>query len=80
MTFVIMKTNQTTKVVTTAPVEWLTIKEAVRLFGLGRSSIYTLIGDGRIRSVALRLRGNVRGKRLISAESLRLFLESEGEG
>ncbi len=72
--------NHPQKIVTTQPVEWLSIKDAARLFGLGRSSIYTLIGEERIRSCSLRLRGNVRGKRLISAESLRMFLESGGEG
>ncbi|MBE2287900.1 MAG: helix-turn-helix domain-containing protein [Prosthecobacter sp.] len=67
-------------IVTTTPLEWITIKEASRLFSIGRSSLYSLMGERKIKSTCLRIRGNQRGKRLISAESLRLFLESGSEG
>ena len=69
-----------TQIVTTAPLEWISIKEASRLFSISRSSLYTIIGTKKIKSICLRIRGQQRGKRLISAESLRIFLESGGEG
>jgi hypothetical protein len=69
-----------TQIVTTAPLEWITIKEASRLFSIGRSSLYSLLGEQKIKSTCLRIRGQQRGKRLISAESLRMFLESQSEG
>lgn len=71
---------KSTQVVTAAPLEWLTIKDASRLFSIGRSSLYNLLNEGKLRSVSLRIRGNLRGKRLISAESLRMLMESGTEG
>ena len=60
--------------------EYLRIAEAVRLFGIGRSTLYSLISN---RSVASRViktnRHNVSGIRLISVESLRAFIESSGQ-
>ena len=49
------------------------IDEAVRLSGIGRTSLYTLITDGRIRTVRLGRR------RLVLVESLREFLEGQSE-
>jgi Helix-turn-helix domain len=59
--------------------EWLRIPEAVRIFGIGRSSLYLLIREGRIRSCALRQRGAMRGIRLISYDSLVAFIEEQVE-
>jgi hypothetical protein len=56
--------------------EWLRVPEAVRLFGLCRSSLYELITAGTIKSTALRKRGAVRGIRLISYDSLASFVEN----
>lgn len=55
--------------------EWVRIPEAVKISGLGRSSIYELIGAGKIRSFSKRDRGALRGIRLISYDSLVEFLE-----
>ncbi len=55
--------------------EWLRIPDAVRLFGIGRSSLYELINDRKIKSVSLRQRGSIRGIRLISADSLANYIE-----
>lgn len=60
--------------------EWLRIPDAIRIYGIGRSSLYELISDGKIKSASLRKRGNVRGIRLISATSLEAFLESIAKG
>lgn len=55
--------------------EWLRVPEAVRLFGLGRSYLYELIGAGSIRSTSIRRRGALRGIRLISYDSLVAYIE-----
>jgi hypothetical protein len=48
--------------------------------GLGRSTLYNLIGSGSIKSVVLRMRGNARGCRLINSDSLLKHIESFVEG
>jgi len=55
--------------------EWVRVPEAVKVSGLSRSSIYELIGSGKIKSFSNRARGNQRGIRLISYDSLLGFLE-----
>lgn len=61
--------------------EWLRVPEAVRLFGICRSSLYELIAENKIRSTCLRKRGAVRGIRLISYDSLAAYIEnSANEG
>ena len=55
--------------------EWLRIPDAVRLYGIGRSSLYELIAEGKIKSVCLRQRGSTRGIRLLSADSLSRYIE-----
>lgn len=57
------------------PLRWLRVEEAVRTRGLSRSLLYELIRDGKIKSSALRKPGNIRGIRLISAESLDAYIE-----
>ncbi len=60
--------------------EWLRIPDAIRFSGLGRSSLYELIREGKIKSVCLRKRNNIRGVRLISADSLSSLIESAANG
>jgi len=55
--------------------EWVRIPEAVKVSGLSRSSLYELIGSGKIKSFSNRARGSQRGIRLISYDSLLGFLE-----
>ena len=45
-------------------------------FGISRSLAYILISEGRIRSVSLRQRGRLRGKRLFDVASVRAYLAS----
>ena len=56
--------------------EWVRVPEAVKISGLCRSSIYELIGAGKIKSFSKRDRGALRGIRLISYDSLVEFLEN----
>lgn len=71
-----MKIHPSPPIITSAAIEWLSPRQATKLFGIGRSSLYILIASGAVKSRSVRLQGNIRGKRLISAESLRLFLEN----
>lgn len=64
---------------TAEPVEWLSPKQATRRFSISRSYLYILLKAGCIKSCCIRLRGNIRGKRLISADSLRVFLQTQPE-
>lgn len=59
---------------------WLRVPEAVRTRGIGRSTLYTLIAEGRVRSSLIKTRrDSLRGIRLISADSLDEFIENEGK-
>src|SRR6516165_9070829 len=60
--------------------EWLRVPEAVRRFGLGRSTLYELIRNREIKTALIRKRGNTTGRRLISTDSLRAFVERFVEG
>jgi Helix-turn-helix domain len=56
---------------------YLRIADAIKYSGIGRSTLYSLMTEGRIKSVALKThKDNVRGLRLISRESLDSFLGS----
>ncbi len=65
---------------TTAPVqpgiEWLRPADVRARYGLGRSFLYELIAEGKVRSVSLRRNGRATGCRLISARSLENWIES----
>jgi len=48
-------------------------------WGIKRSLAYQLLADGKIRGVSLRRRGQSRGKRLFSVDSIRAFLREQME-
>jgi hypothetical protein len=56
---------------------WLRIPDAVRVSSLCRSSLYGLMRKGKIRSVCLRPSNGQKGIRLINAESLNSFIQSQ---
>jgi len=56
--------------------EWLRPNDVPKYFGVGRSRVYELIAEGKIKSVSLRQRGQKHGTRLISYDSLSAYLES----
>lgn len=67
---------------TTRP-EWADCKGITRIFGIGKSTLYRLEAEGKIRSSSLRERGKLRGKKLFSCDSVAAFIEkmaSGGEG
>ena len=56
--------------------EFCGFQEARQLFGLSRSHLYRLADEGRIKSVVLRGKGKLRGRRLFVVESIRSLLLS----
>ena len=60
--------------------EWARIPEVIRLFGIKRTRLFELIAEGKIKSVNLRKRGNSRGVRIISCDSVRALLSSAANG
>ena len=54
--------------------EFVNHRQAGALFGLSRSHLYLLAGEGKIKSVSLRERNKTKGKRLFVADSIRDFL------
>ena len=60
--------------------EWLRVSEACRFSRLSKPKLYDLINRGLIRSVSMRERGQIKGTRLISYDSLRALLESRATG
>jgi excisionase family DNA binding protein len=52
----------------------VTVQEARRLSGLGKTTVFKLIGEGRLRVV------KVRGRTLVRYDSLKNLLEPAGGG
>ena len=46
------------------------------MFALSRTHLYKLGKEGLVRTVSLRGRGNTRGRRLYSVDSIRAFLNA----
>lgn len=60
--------------------EWIRVNDAIRLSGIGRSSLFTLIRSKRIASKVLKTNPhNVSGLRLISVESIRTYIAESGD-
>ena len=63
---------------TTSPIipgtEWIRPADARACFGIGRSTLYSLIKDGAVKSVVLRRKGAAKGCRLVSTASIRALL------
>lgn len=57
--------------------EWIRVSPITKLFGISRSIAYELMAAGQIKSSLIRKRGAVKGIRLISADSVREFLEAQ---
>jgi hypothetical protein len=59
--------------------EFINHHQATALFGLSRSHLYQLVQSGKIKSVSLRERNKIKGKRLFVADSIRDFLTANIE-
>jgi hypothetical protein len=60
--------------------EWMRVKEACAFSCLSKPKLYDLMNRGHIKSVALKERGQIKGTRLVSIDSLRAFLEARATG
>lgn len=56
--------------------EFVDLRGLEARFGIRRSNAYTLIQVGAIKSVVLRRRGTIKGRRLVDVASVRTFLAS----
>jgi hypothetical protein len=65
--------------ITTLPVKWLRLPAACAYSGMSRAKLYQLMAEGQIKGISVRKKGNLRGLRLISAESIDAFLQSFAE-
>jgi hypothetical protein len=77
-------TDKTTAPVHATPVyvagrdpEFLDARGVQERFSIRRSLLYELHNGGHIKSVSLRRRGQSRGKRLFSVDSIRSFLRAQ---
>ncbi len=53
------------------------VTDIQRMFGVKKGILYRWIGEGRIKSSCIRDRGNLKGIRLISVDSVRAYIESQ---
>jgi hypothetical protein len=60
-------------------VEWIRPSQMPVIFGISRSIGYELLAAKKIQSVVLRKPGNLRGCRLINADSIRAYLSGLGD-
>ena len=60
--------------------EWIRVSEAQDFARVSKPVLYGWINRGLIKSFSNRERGQIKGTRLISFESLRNFLESRATG
>ena len=52
----------------------------MRQFGVGKTFLYQILAEGKVRTTLLKRQGKMRGKRMISLSDLRALLESKAEG
>jgi hypothetical protein len=57
--------------------EFVDLRGLEARFSIKRSAAYTLISQNLIRSVVLRRKGTIKGRRLVDVESVRSFLASQ---
>ena len=65
----ILKESESATILT--PPRWLRIPDAVKYAGLGRSTIYNLLGQGKIKSCTI---GSIR---VVDRESIDSFMENQ---
>jgi hypothetical protein len=60
--------------------EWARPDDITKVFGIKRATLWALMKEGRIKSVSLRKRHQIRGTRLVNLESVREFIEAQLPG
>ncbi len=74
-TLTIGQTNNTT---TDRP-RFARVDAVTQAYGFSRGYLYKLLNAGTVKSLCVRDRGNVRGIRFVSVESLEEFIANTGE-
>jgi hypothetical protein len=66
----------------TSPIkkEWIRVQEACEFASVSKPVMYGWLNQGLVKSFSNRGRGQIKGTRLISFDSLRNFLESRATG
>ena len=62
------------RILPTVESEFIRMGDLRRLFGITRATAYLLAKDGKIKTLSMRQKGNVRGVRLVSVPSVRAYL------
>ena len=57
--------------------ELIRVDNATEIFGIKRTKLYELMACGEIKAFSLRKRGQIKGTRLISYDSLIAFIENQ---
>jgi len=70
-----MKTNYQNNNIPVSQREFLRPAEVHLLFPCSRSYLYELLESGRVHSICVRKKGNHRGMRFVSVESLREYFK-----
>ena len=72
--------NESNRIQAAANPEWLRVSEACEYARMSKPTLYGFLNRGLIKNISFRERGQVKGLRLISFDSLRNFLESRATG
>jgi excisionase family DNA binding protein len=59
---------------------WVSVEEACEILKVSRATLYTLLKLGAFKTASLRRPGTNRGKRLVNADSILAYLESQATG
>lgn len=60
--------------------EWITVAEACQYAAVSKPILYTWMNRGLVKNFSMRERGQVRGVRRVSFDSLRHFMHSRATG
>lgn len=60
--------------------EWIDVKTACRFASVSKPVLYSWMNRGLVKNFSMKERGQVRGVRRISFDSLRAFMESRSSG
>lgn len=60
--------------------KWADANLICKIYGIGKTTIWRLYKDGKIRTSSLREPGTLRGKRLFEVASVEALLESRATG
>ena len=56
------------------PTQWMRAKQVLLVFGIGKTTLYRLVKEGRIKSTPIVKPGASKGVRVFSVESIKEFL------